>query len=258
MPSTDPREDLAMTALDPRRASSTAPSASGAPWVVVLAWTSAVVAVVDLVFFALIQTVIPPLAIGAVLTAVGLLLLRRARRVGIVVLGLTSAVMLVGNLPFALDHLAHPASAIDFVHAVSGSVGRLLAVLAAVGAWRAASETSARRFAVSAIGLGAATVALAGVAMLATTGDTATSEDVPVVVADNAFPAQIVVGASETLFVDNQDLFRHTFTVEDTDIDVELPAAQGARVGIDLAPGSYDVTCAVPGHEFMAATLEVQ
>jgi hypothetical protein len=247
-----------MTTPDRRRAASIDPAAPRAPWVVVLAWITAVVAVVDLVFLALIQTVIPPLAIGAALTAVGLLLLRRARRVGIVVLGLTSAVLLVGNLPFALDHLAHPASAIDFVHAVSGSVGRLLAVLAAAGAWRGASETSARRLAVSAIGLGALTVAFAGVAMLATTGDTATSEDLPVVVADNAFPTRIVVAASETLLVDNQDLFRHTFTVVDTDIDVELPAAQGTRVGIDLAPGNYDVICAVPGHEFMAATLEVQ
>jgi hypothetical protein len=253
-----------MTTLDPHRAipteraSSTEPSTSGSPWVVVLTWTTAVVALVDLVFFALIQTVIPPLAVGAVLTAVGLLLLRRARRVGILVLGLTSAVMLVGNLPFALDHLAHPASAIDFVHAVSGSLGRLLAVLAAIGAWRGAAEASARRFAVSAMGLGAATVAFAGVAMLTTTGDTATSEDVPVVVADNAFPDQTVVTGGATLFVDNQDLFRHTFTVEGTDIDVELPAAQGVRVGIDLTPGTYDVVCAVPGHEFMTATLEVQ
>ncbi len=257
-PTSTPTDRSTSGSTDGSTSTPTDRSTSGSPWVAVLAWTAGVVAGVDLAFFALIQTVIPPLAVGALITAVGLLLLRRAHRVGIVVLGLTSAVMLVGNLPFALDHLAHPASAIDFVHAASGSLGRLLAVLAAVGAWRRASEASARRFAVGVMGLGAATVAFAGVAMLATTGDTAASEDVTVVVSGSAFPEQIVVGAGETLFVDNQDLFRHTFTVEATDVDAELPAASGVRVGIDVAPGTYDVICAVPGHEFMTATLEVR
>jgi uncharacterized cupredoxin-like copper-binding protein len=59
------------------------------------------------------------------------------------------------------------------------------------------------------------------------------------------------------VFVDNRDFFRHTFTVEETSIDVELPARQGARVPVDLPAGTYAVVCPVPGHEFMASTLTV-
>jgi plastocyanin len=77
-------------------------------------------------------------------------------------------------------------------------------------------------------------------------------------VEEAAFPARIAAATGDTLFVDNRDLFRHTFTVEGTDLDVELPATQGVRIPLELAPGSYEVVCAVPGHEFMQASLEVR
>jgi uncharacterized cupredoxin-like copper-binding protein len=37
-----------------------------------------------------------------------------------------------------------------------------------------------------------------------------------------------------------------------------VPASQGVRVPIDLPTGSYEVICAVPGHEAMSGTLEVR
>jgi hypothetical protein len=227
-------------------------------WVRVLIWLTAAIAATDLLFFVLIAAVIPPLAVGAALTAVGIATVRRAPRVGIVVLGATNLLMLIGNAPFAVDHLAHPASALDFTHAAVGSVGRALAVVATLGAWRSSSPAGARRFGVAALGLAAATVAVAAVAMVTTSGDDAQVDDVPVAVEKAEFPGRISATSGSTLFVDNRDLFRHTFTVEGTDLDIELPAAQGVRVPIELAPGSYEVTCAVPGHEFMQAALEVR
>jgi plastocyanin len=234
-------------------------SAGGRPsWVRVLIWLTAAIAATDLLFFALIAEVIPPLAVGAVLTAVGIVVVRRAPRAGVVVLGITNLVLLVGNAPFAIDHLTHPASALDFTHAVVGSLGRVLAVAATVGAWRGASSEGARRLGVAAVGLAAATILVAAVAMLTTSGDDPETDDVPVAVEEAAFPARIAATTGDTLFVDNRDLFRHTFTVEGTDLDVELPATQGVRIPLELAPGSYEVVCAVPGHEFMQAALEVR
>jgi uncharacterized cupredoxin-like copper-binding protein len=58
--------------------------------------------------------------------------------------------------------------------------------------------------------------------------------------------------------VDNSHIFRHSFTVEETDIDVELPALQAVRVPIDLAAGTYTVICDVPGHEEMTGVLIVE
>jgi plastocyanin len=226
-------------------------------WVRVLVWLTAAIAATDLLFFVLIAEVIPPLAVGAVLTAVGIAIVRRAPRTGIVVLGVTNVLMLVGTAPFAVDHLAHPASALDFTHAVVGTLGRVLVVAATVGAWRGSSPAGARRLGVAAVGLAAVTVAVSAAAMVTSSGEDAEAGDVPVAVEQAEFPEVITASSGTTLFLDNRDLFRHTFTVEGTDLDVELPAAQGVRIPIDLAPGRYAVTCAVPGHEFMRASLEV-
>ena len=58
--------------------------------------------------------------------------------------------------------------------------------------------------------------------------------------------------------VDNQDLFRHTFTIPDTDGGWQLHVDVGVRVPLDLEPGVYEVACEVPGHDFMTTTLQVQ
>lgn len=234
-------------------------SGDGRPsWARLLTWLTSAIAATDVLFFVLIAEVIPPLAAGAGLTAVGIATLRRAPRAGIVVLGLTNLLMLLGAAPFAVDHLAHPASALDFTHAAVGSIGRVLAVVATIAAWRGASPAGAWRYGVTAVGLAAATVAISAVAMMTSSGEDAGADDVPVVLERATFPERITAGTGSTLFVDNRDLFRHTFTVEGTDLDVELPASQGVRIPIGLAPGRYEVTCAVPGHESMRASLEVR
>jgi len=94
--------------------------------------------------------------------------------------------------------------------------------------------------------------------MITNTGDEFGTGDVRVPVADAAFPAGIEAATGDALFIDNQDLFRHTFTVTGTDVDVELPAAVGVRVPLDLEPGVYEVACQVPGHDFMTTTLDLQ
>ncbi len=234
------------------------PTPEGAAWLRLLAWLTGIIAAVEAIFLGMIATLVPPLVAGIVLTIVGLVVLRRARRVGIVILGITSLLLLIGSAPFAASHLGHPESAVDFTHAVVGTVGRLLAVIAAVGAWRKASPTGARRLAVAAVGIVCLTVAASSIAMLVSTGDDARADDVTTVIADSYFADTIAVASGDTLYVDNTDLFRHTFTVVDTDIDVELPAAVGVRVPIDLPAGAYDVICDIPGHEHMTAILEVE
>ena len=234
------------------------PSTDRLPWVKVLAWLTGIIAAVEVIFLGMIATVVPPLAAGIVLTIVGIIVLRRARRTGIAILGLTSLVLMIGSAPFAVSHLPHPESAIDFTHAVVGTFGRLLAVIAAIGAWRQAAPAGARRLAVAAIGLAGLTVAISSIAMLVSTGDDARADDVTTVIAGSHFADSITVDRGDTLYVDNTDVFRHTFTVVDTTIDVELPASVGVRVPIDLPAGVYDVICDIPGHEHMTTSLEVQ
>lgn len=229
-----------------------------AAWTRLLAWSAGVVALVDAVVMMLIGEIIPPLAVGIALTAIGLAALRRWRGVGIGVLGAGSLLMLVGTVPFAVDHLPHAQSGIDFFHSWVSIVGRLIAVGAAVAAWRAAAPRGARRAGAASLAALCVVLAVAAVATIATSGDSAEPGDIVAEVEDAAFPELVEVDAGGALLVDNRDAFRHTFTVEGTAIDVELPALQGARVPVDLAPGDYDLLCSVPGHDFMSGTLRVR
>lgn len=70
------------------------------------------------------------------------------------------------------------------------------------------------------------------------------------------FPETVVVEQGRTLHRDNQDLFRHTFTVPETGLDVDLPASTAACALVHLAPGTYEVICDIPGHERMTSILE--
>lgn len=228
------------------------------PWLTPLKALTGIVALGDVVFMALIPSLIPPLAAGVVLTLVGIAVVRRRPRVAVVVLGVTSAALLLAGIAFLSSHLAHPGSPVDFLHAVLAIVGRALAVVAAVGAWRRAAAAGARRLAAAALGLAGLAVAVSGVATLLTEDEAARDDDIPVVVAGSQFPAAIVVEQGQTLHLDNQDVFRHTFTVPDTTLDVDLPATTTARAIVDLPPGSYDVICDIPGHEHMTAVLEVR
>jgi hypothetical protein len=40
-------------------------------------------------------------------------------------------------------------------------------------------------------------------------------------------------------------------------IDVEVPAFTARRIDIGVSDGAYPVTCLIPGHEAMTATITV-
>lgn len=249
---------MTATSDDPATLSPPPTRARRSAWTRLLVRAVAVSAAADVAVMAAVGSVIPPVAVGVAISLVGLLLLRRWPRTAIGLLATVSALLLVSGAPFALPHLAHPESALDFVHSFVHLGGRLLAVVAAIGAWRSASPTTARRLGAVAAGLLVATVSVGTVATLLTGRDAASPGDVTVPVRDFAFPSEVRVPAGATVFVDNEDLTRHTFTVEGTELSHELPGGAGARFNVDLPPGTYRLFCAVPGHDSMKAALVVQ
>jgi plastocyanin len=72
-------------------------------------------------------------------------------------------------------------------------------------------------------------------------------------------PEMLEAPAGEiALTVTNGDLFWHTFTIDELDVDV--PVAVGARrqAVFEAAPGEYSYYCRIPGHEtLMQGTLRV-
>lgn len=233
-------------------------TATAATWDRILVASVSVVIAADIGVQVLARTVIPPLAMVTTLGIVGLVLFRFKRRAGIVFLGALALLWSLGSPQFSLPHLSHPESGIDFVHAAIEVFGRVAIVVAAVGAWRGASPTVGRRFAAGAVAALGLAAAFALVAMLAGDGGQPQPGDVVAIVEHAEFPQETAVDDGGTLFVKNADLFRHTYTIDGTALDVDLPAKAGVRIPIDLPAGSYTVICAVPGHEFMEATLTVR
>jgi hypothetical protein len=227
-------------------------------WDRLLMVSAAVVAVVDLIYMALVAEIIPPMATGVVLTVVGIALVRSGRKAGIIVLALTAVVLLIGSIPFVVDHIGHPESGVDWMHILIGTFGRLFVLGVAAKTWRSGSDAAARTIGVLALGVLGAVASVALVATAATSGDERREGDIMLSIDSTAFPERMVAGSGDVLFIDNRHIFRHSFTVEGTDIDVELPALQAVRVPIDLPIGTYAVICNVPGHEDMTGALTVE
>jgi plastocyanin len=66
-------------------------------------------------------------------------------------------------------------------------------------------------------------------------------------------------GRQVAVVVDNHDLFWHTFTIDELDVDLRVPVKASRRVTFDAPPGDYEITCAIPGHDAagMNGTLTV-
>lgn len=220
-----------------------------------------------------VQAPIPPLIIFMVLFGVVLYLLGRegrARKVGVVLGGVGALLFLVGNLPFVLEDLSHPDSMLGFIASGAGIVGAVLGFVAMLGVLLRWGSAPARPL----LGAGAAVVlAVIGVGIVSTLGvdeDERQAADVILVAEDADYvlkgddperkdPAELTVAQGGAVFIDNNDLYRHTFVVEALGVDEEVQAGIGRRVVIDAAPGQYEFICDVEGHEDdMKGTLTVR
>jgi plastocyanin len=63
-----------------------------------------------------------------------------------------------------------------------------------------------------------------------------------------------------TLDIDNHDLWWHTFTIEELNVDVKLPSNGRQEITFAAKPGKYTFYCAIPGHKMagMQGTLIVR
>lgn len=70
----------------------------------------------------------------------------------------------------------------------------------------------------------------------------------------NAHPGSVTVS------LENHDLFWHTFTIEQLDVDLKVPMQAREQVRFDATPGVYTFHCTIPGHEMlgMSGTLTVR
>lgn len=196
---------------------------------------------------------------GAILGITAFVARRFPRRAGPITVLVVLSLLLVMNLPATIEDLGHPESFMNF--AVFGVVLLVLGVSAIVAsiAQLASRPNDAATWLVNgAVAIMAVAIAGSLVATLSLEDDVAAAGDVRVRAVDIEFePARISGAGTFGVFLENEDPIRHTFTIEDLDIDVEIPANTDRRVEISAPPGTYEIVCLVQGHENMTGTLTI-
>ena len=208
----------------------------------------------------LAMELIPPLAIfGTLFVAMAVLVwVMASNRWVAIVTAVIAMLALLGNAPFLIEDLAHPETWAGFIPGAISVLGGLSAVAACAMSFRATSANT-RNYAASTAGLG---VSLAVISLvIAFTAESATAEasDIPVVAEAVLFPETLKAPAGRiSFFLENRDVFRHTFVIEGHDVKAEMPGSKNRRVEADLPAGEYRYICDVPGHERMEGTLIVR
>ena len=204
--------------------------------------------------------VIPPLVIIPILFLIALAVRRNRHRAGTIAALVIGVLALVGNAPFVIDDLSHGSDApLQFAVSLAMLVGVLAVIVGAIGSLRAWAGAGVRPVLAGAAVIVVAGAVAGGAMSAGSESDVAQSGDVTVEAKDVEFvPERVTVASGGGVFVDNADLVRHTFTVEDETVDLAVPAGRARRVDIDLPAGTYQFVCDVPGHEDMKGTLVVE
>ena len=239
----------------------TAPgSRTGIDWRILTVWTGMAIGVTLLVFTALIGEIIPPLVVFAALYGVAVWLTRRGGRAGTIMSVVLSVLFLVSNAPFIVPSLSVPASTLDFVMTGLLVVLAVSNLVSAIAALRSAS-TGGRAGLVSraTVALLLAVIAIAIVGRVTYDSPAAQTGDIELATQDFEFSTSTIEseGGEISVFVDNKDSALHTFTVEELDVDLQVPGGSTARITFDAAAGSYEFICA-PHATDMKGTLEVE
>lgn len=217
-----------------------------------------VIVIWSIVLQSLVGVVIPPVLAVGIVFATLLPFLRPGRRwVGPVagILGLTSV---LGNLPSLVEELSHPSSALAFILTLVATTAALALTVAGAAVFLG---WSARPGILSWIWAGVVAIGFVAALVAASEVDSVppVQGDVTVVAKANRYvPEQIALPTGGAgIWIDNRDGARHTFTVPDLGLSVELVGLKSQRVEIDAPAGEYNVFCTVVGHEGMTATVVV-
>lgn len=200
-------------------------------------------------------------AIGLI---VGLVVLRWRRLPGVIFLGLQFANAGFWTVLATISNLTHGEG---FVHTM---IPALIAVLSVVGLVSAVAELfippapTQRLRGPRFVAIGAVVLLVAALvgSFLGPERASAESGDLRVTTEDLKFsPSTLEARAGDNaVFAENEDLFWHTFTIPELDVDLKLSEGAHRRAEFDARPGTYEFKCTIPGHEQagMKGTLVVR
>jgi plastocyanin len=230
-------------------------------WRLVLAGSALSLIVATILAQRVQEATIPPLIVQEVLLAVGLVLLVLHPRLGAITLGVLAVLSLLVNLPFIVGDLVHPESFWSFVPSAIATLAGLVGAIGLVGVLRRSGGGPAGIVGAVAIAAVVGIVAVAGVQSGGQEDDVQQEGDWGVFAQDIEFtPDTITAPAGDIgVFIGNDDLVRHNFSIDELDVDEELPSKAYVRVALaDVDPGEYRYYCNIEGHEDMEGTLTVE
>jgi plastocyanin len=205
---------------------------------------------------------IPPLVVFLVLWVIGLWLVRRPGKAGPIFMLIVFLAYLGTSAPFVLPQLAVPASTVDFVIALGATLAGVTAIVSAIAVLVKGARTPsslARALGGAVVGLFIAGVILS-VVQNASFEDAELQEgDVELTTVDIEFSPTDVEGegGEVSVFVQNDDPVLHTFTIDELDVDLDVPAGKSARITFEAEPGEYRFYC-VPHQPDMEGTLTIR
>ncbi|MDQ3986542.1 MAG: cupredoxin domain-containing protein [Actinomycetota bacterium] len=210
-----------------------------------------------------IEGLIVPMAAFVIGFGVGLGILAWKERPGAIFLGVLSIVSLAMSLPFALEPLGIPASTADFVLNLVSVIGLLVVIVAGAAVMRGGPLDDSSGVTL-AVGLAFVVVLVGGTAMSITASvarddPLAQPGDLDLTAKDIEFhPSELVTKpGAVTVFIENEDLTAHTFTIDELDVEEVIPGGASARVVLALESKTYRYYCTIAGHEEMEGELNV-
>ncbi len=229
-------------------------------WPRLLRW-AAIASIVIIVLINVLAGIIPPLIVFAVIFLVGVIWLRRATKGPAILLLVAFIAHLLLSAPFVIPTLTVPASAGDFILNIGSLLATLVGIVAAIAVIRGRLETSpaARSLAMGAVGIFVLGT-LASIIATVTFEDAVAQEgDLELVAEDIEFQDESLdaEAGDVSVFVENKDNTFHTFTIDELDVHLDIPAGKSARVTFNAEPGTYEFYC-VPHKETMEGTLVVE
>lgn len=184
---------------------------------------------------------------------------RHGRRVGAAALALLFANAAFWMLPGAVSNALRGEAALDLLIPSALATVSLTGLAAALASLLRLTTSAASAAAVGGLILFA--LLFGGGLFVAARTPAAATGDVAVVTEDVAFlPAELTVPAGiVTVQVSNRDLFWHTFTIDAVGLELRVPVRGERATQVELASGTYDFYCRIPGHEAagMRGTLTV-
>ena len=233
----------------------------GATWRTVLFWCLLGIPVLFIVLipFTGFNPFLVPII---VIPALAAFFVRRGGRGGVIFALVVFVLMLLLNGPFfLLPALALPVSTGDFISAAILSVLIVVGLIAAIAILMRGDRPSSAVG--KAIWAGAGVVVVAVVVAIAArvTHEDATPQpgDVRLTAEGIEFSTDRLEADSGTVgvFVSNNDQTLHTFTIDELDVNLQVPASSKEHVSFEAPPGKYVFYC-MPHESVMKGTLTVR